>query len=120
MKVIKQQIEGVLDMLGDGPDFGANGYEIMIIFPAGNKMIMEMVGDPSASDFAKIQADVDAVGAEMTSDDGATAGEQRHQPKLFCLVEIGEIGDVSPWRKQQMPVGVGKAVKEDNGQFVTK
>lgn len=120
LEVGKQQIEGRFDVLGNGPDFGANGDEVMIILPAGNEMEVEMIGNPSTGDFPQVQADVDPMGMQVAADDGATAGEQFHQPKLFNFLKIGEIRHVAAGCEQQVPVGVGKAVEQDNGQVVTK
>jgi hypothetical protein len=113
-EIPEELVKGPFDMLGYDSDFGADGHEVVIILPSRNKMEMEVVGDAGSGSFPQVEADVDAVGAESSAQDGATGGEHLHEALVFLAAQFGEVAKVAPGSQEQVPIGIGKAVEEDH------
>ena len=84
----------MFDVLGYGANVCTNGYEIMITFPAGNQMEMEMFGYTGAGGLSQVEANVDAMGIESPAQDGAADGKHFHKASGFVSAQFGEIAEM--------------------------
>ena len=93
MKVGEQLVERMIDVLGNGPDVGSNSHVVVVTFPAGNNMKMEMVLDSgTGSPVALMEgASLTAIrtGAARSTDDDHTG---RDRPLVDVLDPDREIG----------------------------
>lgn len=110
--------KGVFDVLRNGPDFCADGHEIMVVLPAWHEMEMQMVGNAGASRRTEIKADIDAVGLEMAAKHCAAGGEHRHDPVVLLSSEFGEIGQMPAWGHEQMTIGIRKAIEQHHSLVI--
>ena len=110
--------KGIFDVLGDGPDFSADGHEIMVTLPTRHHMKMQMIGNASTSGGAEIKANIDAMRLKMAAKHGAAGGEHRHDPAVFFGGEFGEIGQMSARGNEQMAIGIGVAIEQHHRQII--
>jgi hypothetical protein len=119
-KIGGKLVKGMLDMLGNGPYFGADGHEVMVIPPAGDNMKMKMIGNAGPGDLAQVKPDIEAIRGKMAAENGCGMGEHGKKRCPFFSGEFGDIGKVPFRRHQQMAVGIGKPVQQDHYHLVTE
>ena len=107
-------------MLGNGSDLRTDGHEIVVTFPSGNEMEVEMIGDPGTGCFSQVETNVDAMGVEPLLEDGAAGGEHLHQTEIFIAAQFGELTEMTPGGEEQVAIGIREAIKKDYGEVVTK
>lgn len=105
-------------MLGDGSDVGTDSHEVMVALPARHKVKVQMLADTGTSCLSKVETDIDAVGVKMPTEYGAACCQHGHEAAVFFSRELCKIGEVSAWSDEQVPVGIGIPIEEDNSQIV--
>lgn len=120
LEVGQEPIVGGLEVFGDGPNVGENGDEIMIARPAGDDMVMQMVGDPCAGIGTDVAADIQAVRAEMSFHDDDGVLHRGHQRRIFGGGEFGDAADMAARRDEEVAVGIGEAVEQNQRPLVSK
>jgi len=113
-KVREQQVNGLIDMLGNGSDHRADGHGIMIFFQSGNQVEVEMVDDSIAGGFTQIVGDVDAMGVRPLAQNRAAGGKRGHKVQISLGIKFGEVTEVTFGGKKQMAVGVGKTIEQNH------
>ena len=110
--------KSMFDVLGDGPDLGADRHEIMVTLPTRHHMKMEMIGNACAGGCAEIKANIDAMRLEMAAQHGTAGGEHRHDPAVLFGGEFGKIRQMPARGDEQMAIGIGKAIEKHHRQFI--
>jgi hypothetical protein len=83
LKIRQQHVKGLVDMLGDGSDVCGDGHEIMIAFPAGDNMEMQVVVNSRTGCFAQIETDIDSVGMKVPAQYGTALLQEGHKCRIF-------------------------------------
>ena len=110
----KQFAVELLGGLGDDADIGDDGHEVGIPIPAGDEVLVEVAGHAGAGTAAEVDADIEALGGdgafEQFDGEDGLVGEVGE----FIGVEFAEVGFVGLGGDEEMAVGIGEAVHEDD------
>ena len=114
-KVGDKLFKGLTNVLWDGPDVAGHGHEIMIALPAGDDVKMEMIGNAGSGNFSKVEADVESMRLQMVAKDDTASLHHGHKGCVFSRRDFADVCYMPSWGNQQVAVGIGKPVEQNNG-----
>src|ERR1700719_1476611 len=90
-----QALPGGGEIFRQDAGFADDGHEIGVAGPAGEHVLVEVVGYSGAGGFAEVDAGVEAVGGGDLTEDAVGSLSEGHEFGGFVGVESGEVGLVA-------------------------
>jgi hypothetical protein len=110
-----ERVEG----LGEDASVGEDGHEIVVAFPAGDDVEMEVFDDAGTGAFAEVEADVEALGFDRGAEKLLGVFGEVPKFEFFAFDEHGEVGDFPVRDDHHVADGVRVAVHDEEGVFAT-
>ena len=110
-----QALPGGGEIFGQDASFADDGHEIGVAGPAGEHVLVKVVGYSGAGGFTEVDAGVEAVGGVDLAKDAVGSLGEGHEFGGFVWLEAGEVGLVAARDDHDVAGVVGEGVEADIG-----